>query len=244
MARLKRLALGGHPHHIALFGLAGLDVFVDDHDFALYTNLLRKSCAEQRVAVHAYALLPDRVLLLATPPDEASLSRLMQSLGRQYVAAYNRRHGRAGTLWQGRFRAAPVEASTQLIHCMRHVEQAPVRAGRVSSAAAYAWSSAAHHVGALAPSEARPAALVSAALTDHPVYWRLGNTPFEREAAYGRLLAEPLGAELTSRIEAAVQRGWALGSGEFLASVSSTTSRPAAPRPRGRPKKATASPLD
>ena len=62
-----------------------------------------------RVALHAYALLDDAVQLLLRPPSDAALSRMMQALGRRYVAAFNRRHGRSGTLWDGRFRAGVVQ---------------------------------------------------------------------------------------------------------------------------------------
>ena len=58
--------------------------------------------------------------------------------------------------------------------CSRYIELNPVRAGIVADPSEYAWSSYAHHVG----SKSDPV------ITDHPLYWALGNTPFEREAAY------------------------------------------------------------
>lgn len=227
MARLKRLSVAGHPHHINLLGLAGLPVFADDADHAAYFELLARFAVEYRVEIHAFGLMPSSVQLLATPADSNALSLLMQAVGRQYVAAFNRRHGRAGTLWQGRFQAAPLEASLHLVTCMRYIEQAPVRAGLVAGAAEYLWSSASHHLGAV----------TSALISEHPAFWQLGNTPFEREAAYRRLLEEPLSAVQLRQIESSTRKGWAWGSPGFMAEVSGGARR-AAPGQRGRPRKA------
>lgn len=228
MARLKRLSVAGHPHHITLLGLAGPPVFADDADHAAYLDLLARFAAEHGVDIHAYALLPSGVQLLVTPGDANALSLLMQAVGRQYVAAFNRRYGRAGTLWQGRFQAAPLEAAPHLITCMRYIEQAPVRAGLAVQAGDYPWSSASHHLGAT------PSALIG----DHPAFWQLGNTPFEREAAYRRLLEEPLSSVQLRQIASATLKGWAWGSPAFVATVSGEAVRRAAPGQRGRPRKA------
>ena len=72
-------------------------------------------------------------------------------------------------------------------------------------------------------------------VVDPPEYWRLGNTPFEREAAYGRLLAQGLDAATLHRIEHAAANGWAIGSPQFLAEIAQRAGRPVRPRARGRP---------
>jgi REP-associated tyrosine transposase len=102
-----------------------------------------------------------------------------------------------------------------------------VRAGVAASAVEHPWSSAGHHVGTK----------VDACITEHPHHWRLGNTPFEREAVYRRLLDQPLPGELESRIEHAVSRGWALGDTAFVRTLGEMAPRRVAPLPRGRPRK-------
>ena len=71
--------------------------------------------------------------LLATPAQAESLARLMQSIGRRYVALFNRRHGRRGTLWDGRFRTSLLDSQTLLLPAMLHIESLPVRAGLVAA---------------------------------------------------------------------------------------------------------------
>lgn len=226
MARLPRLALAGELHHVALRGHNGGAVFADESDRAGFLAMLRQAAQEQGVAVHAYALLDAEVRLLATPARDEALGRMIQSLGRRYVLTFNRRHGRRGTLWEGRFRSSVIEAPAWLVDATVHLENLPVDRGLAVLAADWRWSSAAHHLGRVR----------DPLVTEHGAYWSLGNTPFERELAHARLLAQGLTFTRAAAVEQALQRGHALGSGAFLARLAEATSRPLTARPRGRPR--------
>lgn len=227
MARLPRLALAGHPHHVLQRGASRQPVFVDDGDRLAYLEALHEAAATLRVAVHGYVLMDDHVHLLLTPPDDAAVGRLMQSLGRRYVAAFNRRHGRSGSLWEGRFRATLLEKLPHLLGCLRYIEQNPVRAGKVAHAGDWPWSSAPHHLGR------RRDPLI----TEPDVWWHLGNTPFDRETAWRARLEDVMGPREAQPYTDSVVKGWALGSGAFLAQLADKTARPLTARPRGRPRK-------
>ena len=165
--------------------------------------------------------------LLLVPQQADAIGRLLQGVGRRYGAYFNRRHGRRGTLWDGRFRAGVVEPGEATLQCLFWVDGLPQQRGHAADAAG-AWGSAAHRLGL------RRDRLV----TDPPEYWALGNTPFEREAAYGRLLAQGLDAAASRRIEHAAANGWAIGSPQFLAEIAQRLGRPVRPRGRGRPPRA------
>jgi putative transposase len=109
MARLPRLDLADRLHLVIQRGRAGHPVFVDDDDRRRYIGALLESSRECAVAVHAYVLMDDHVILLATPAQATSLARFMQAVGRRYVKAFNRRHARAGALWEGRYRTTVVD---------------------------------------------------------------------------------------------------------------------------------------
>jgi len=220
MARLPRLSVAGHLHLVMQRSHHGATVFQDDEDYRSYLDCLKAALPQHGVQVHAYALLPDRVLILATPQGDDSLARLLQTLGRRFGAGYNRRHQRSGSLWEGRFRSTVVEPSAYLLDCIRYVETAVT-----AEAQDLVWSSAAHHAGRGA----------DPLVTEHAEYWRLGNTPFEREARYRALVDEPLPAATRQRIGDACLKGWPLGSPAFLHGLESQAQRPVAPRRRGRP---------
>ncbi len=219
MARLPRVAVAGHLHLVAQRAMDGLPVFALDADRVAYRAALRDAARANRVDVHAYGLYYGEARLLVTPAEADGLARTIQSVGRRFVSEFNRRHGRAGPVWQGRFRATVVDPDAAFLPCLRFVE------GDAAAAEATA-SSAGHHRGV------RPDPLI----TDHPVYWRLGNTPFEREAAYRALAEQLLTPDQLSAIEAALGSGWALGSTDFVSSVEGVLHRRLRPLQRGRPR--------
>lgn len=190
---------------------------------------MREAARQFRVAVHAYALLPGHWHLLATPVDSIGLARLMQWLGRQYVPYFNARYGRQGTLWQGRYRAVVLEPDPYLLLFSRYIELSPVRAELVSEPAAYPWSSFPHHAGI------KPDPLI----TDHAAYWALGNTPFEREAAYRELVEQGVPAAEVLTLDTATQKGWPLGSPAFKQALAKQAGRRVEQAPRGRPGRKT-----
>ena len=227
MARLPRLSVAGQVHHIIHRGNNRQPVFADDQDRQAFLDSLREASVLHGLAVHAYVLMDNHIHLLVTPRTDDSLSKAMQTLGRRYVSSYNRRHGRSGTLWEGRFRGAVIESGRYFLTAMRYIELNPVRAGWVNRADDWCWSSATHHLGGKR----------DPLVTDHPLYWGLGNTPFDREASYRAALDQGLGESEIRAITEAATKGWALGSAEFLQSLAQMTSRPLVARKRGRPRK-------
>ena len=229
MARLTRLVVPGLAHHVVQRAVAGQSGFRDLVDHQLFKAALQRSSSECRVALHAYVLLPHGFQLLATSQADGDLGRMMQALSRFYVPAFNRRYQRSGPLWQGRYRTAPVGGADALLTCMLYIEQAPQRE-EGASAVDFPWSSAAVHTGA----RAEP---MLSSVPAESAYWALGNTPFEREAAYTRLVHQPLTTSEVAALESTTLKGWAFGSGEFIASLSESAGRRVAAAARGRPKK-------
>lgn len=230
MARQPRLILPHQPHHLVQRGNDNVRLFRDDEDYTRFLGWLKDSAKFYRVAVHAWALLPDAIQLLATPADETGLALMMQKVGRLYVPWFNARHGRSGSLFGGRFRTALVDAPSYLLACSRYIELAPVRAQLAATALDYPWSSYAHHAGV------RPDPLVA----DHALYWGLGNTPFQREAVYIALVEQGLGADELELIDTALAKGWPVAAHAFKAELERTTKRQVLPAKRGRPFKSTA----
>lgn len=227
MARLPRLAVADLPHLVEQCGHNGQPLFLDADDRAAYRAALAEAATACGVAIHAYCLDAGRVLLLGTPRQADGLSRMMQRLGRRYTAGFNRRHGRSGTLWAGRFRATVIDAQRHLVEALCHVESDAALAGDAAAPLPERRSSAAHHLGLA----------IDSLVSDHACFWALGNTPFERHAAYRLLVLQPLAPAQRERFDAAVRKGWALGSPAFLAALANTTPRRLQPLSPGRPRR-------
>lgn len=224
MARLPRLVIDRQLHHLVHRAPVGGAISLVEEDRADLLDALLTVSREAAVAVHAYAVLPDRVQLLCTPERGAELARMMQRLGRRYVGAFNARHGRTGTPWAGRYRTTVLQAERYLVDAMRLIESAPVVSGLVEQPEHWIASSAAHHFGRR----------VDPLVSDHPQFWQLGNTPFEREATYRRLCEGPVSAASSTAIQQATERGWALGDATFLDELGRQQARRLQPQRRGR----------
>ena len=219
MARQPRFLLAGQPHLIEQRGHNGAPVVLDDDDRQQWLALLRDAVASNRVVLHAWSLGASGFSLLLTPPTPLALSRTMQTLGRRYVGWFNARHGRTGTLWDGRYRACVVEEGEWALCAMRQVE-AP-------SAIERHRSSLPHHLGDQ----------VDPAISDLRAYWSLGNTPFDRQAAYRRRLETGATEAVRLAIERSLRSGRPLGDPVFIATLQRDSSTALVPRPRGRPAK-------
>jgi putative transposase len=231
MSRLARLVMPGHLHLVVQRGRGEAPVFRDAADARVYLDALAQSARDCRVAVHGFGLMPGEARLLVTPGDVAGLGALMQSVGRRYVRAHNLRHAVRGTPWEGRFRSTVVESPAYFVDALRFVEG--LEAG-LSDRSTALVSSAAHHAG-----EQR-----HALVTEHEAFWSLGNTPFDREAAYRRAAESPLAPETLARLSHAALKGWALGSPAFAEALARATGRRSSPLPRGRPRKSASTSAD
>ncbi|RQO83843.1 transposase [Acidovorax sp. FJL06] len=227
MARLPRLTLSGHLHHVIQRGNNRQPIFQDGEDFDTMLGLLADNALQHGVAVHAYVLMDNHFHLLVTPSSADALPQMMQAVGRRYVQYFNRRHVRTGTLWEGRYRSTVLQAERYLLPCMVYLDLNPVRAGLVANAADYPWSSHAHWRGV------RNDRL----LTPHALYWALGNTPFAREAAYAALVQAGIGSLEQTALTASALSGWALGDAEFIEGLQKQTPRRVVQGQAGRPKR-------
>lgn len=225
MARLPRLTLPGHPHHIIQRGNNRQPIFMGAADRETMLSLLETSARKFGVAVHAYVLMDNHFHLLATPQTPDGIPKWMQSVGRSYVRYFNDLHQRSGTLWEGRYRATLIQTERYLLACMAYIDLNPVRAGVAAQAIDYPWSSHAHYTGRR----------FDKWLTPHPLVWEMGNTPFAREAAYSDLVQAGLGQSSLTALTEATMQGWALGDADFVANLQTQTQRRVSKRAPGRP---------
>ncbi|NIA69521.1 addiction module toxin RelE [Pelagibius litoralis] len=140
MARPLRLERPGAVYHISTLGNAGQAVFRGPDDSQLFLDVLGEACRRFHWRCLAYCLLPDRYTLVVVT-DAATLSRGMRQINGPYTQAFHRRHGSAGHLFQGRYRAVMVEQAGYLAFVCCDVLRQPVRRGVAPEAGAWRWSS-------------------------------------------------------------------------------------------------------
>ncbi|WP_344759125.1 transposase [Luteimonas lutimaris] len=225
MARLPRFDLAGIPQHVVQRGNNRLPCFFDDDDRQRYLQCLRHGLSRFGCELHAYVLMSNHVHLLLTPKEAGAVSRLMHTFSRNYVGLFNGRHGRTGTLWEGRYKACLVDSGSYFLACSRYIELNPVRAWMVAHAGDHPWSS----YGANAGWRLDPL------LTPHSEYLSLGPDSMARAATYRALFADALPDDLVEEIRCYLQQQKALGTDRFRSWVEARTGRFSGVRQAGRP---------
>ena len=230
MARLPRLTLPGYPHHIIQRGNNRQTIFTTAADYQYLLSLLNENAKKFAVDIHAYVLMTNHFHLLATPQTDTGLPQMMQAVGRSYVRYFNDLQTRTGTLWEGRYRSTLIQTDRYLLACMAYIDLNPVRAGMVTEARDYPWSSHGFYVGLRSDK----------LITPHALFWDLANTPFGREVAYADLVRTGVNAQQQAALTRSTLAGWALGGDGFVANLQKMTERRVTMAKAGRPFNKTA----
>ena len=140
MPRLPRQEVAGGVFHVYARGNDRRDLFLDALDHERYLRLLGRATLHCRWHLLAYCLMPNHVHLLVETP-ETNLAKGMQQIHAPYAQAFNKKHGRCGHVFQGRYGATAVADDPQLITVVRYIARNPVSAGLAAHPAAWPWSS-------------------------------------------------------------------------------------------------------
>ena len=214
MARLARVVVPGHPHHVTQRGNGRARTFFDDHDYMLYRDLLAANCRAAGVEVWAWCLMPNHVHLILVPSDPDGLRRALARVHRHYAGVIQARRKRSGHFWQGRFGAVAMDEE-HLAAALRYVSLNPVRARLVARAEDWRWSSTRAHL------RGKDDGLTTLA----PIK--------DRVPRFADLLAGAPDTELFKRLRAAESIGRPLGDNDFLARIERRIGRVLKPGKRG-----------
>ena len=130
----------GAVYHVIARGNERRNVFRDDVDRRSYLERLAQYRARFGFRLYAYCLMPNHIHLSIETGD-VRLSRVMLALQGSYAQAFNRRHGRVGHLFQGRYKAFLVQRDPYLLALIRYIHENPVAAAIAPRTWMYRWSS-------------------------------------------------------------------------------------------------------
>ena len=153
--RLRRAAYQpGHFYHIYNRGAHRLPIFREPENYLFVIQRLKKYSRQYNLTVIAYCLLPNHYHLLIRQDDKHPASLLPQYTFNSYSKAYNRRYHHSGTLFEGNFKAKPVQDEAYLLTLCRYIHTNPVKHGLVSQIEAWPYSNYPEWI------QARPGSLV------------------------------------------------------------------------------------
>jgi putative transposase len=141
MPRTARASAANWVYHVLNRGNAQAEVFHKDDDYAAFVRLMEEACERISMRVLGWCLMPNHFHLVLWPRGDGDLSRWMQWLMTSHVRRYHRHYGSSGHVWQGRFKAFPIQQDEHLLTVLRYAERNPLRAKLTRTAEAWPWSS-------------------------------------------------------------------------------------------------------
>ena len=222
MPRKPRVSRGGLAYHVMNRGNNRDSIFHKAADYDAFLNILAHVReAEPGVRVLAFCLMPNHWHLVLWPREDGQLSRFVQLLStthvRRYFAHYHRDSG--GHLYQGRFRAFPIQRDEHLLAVLRYVEANPLRGKKVQRGRDWKWSS------------------LSAHLSGDPLKL-LDEWPIDRPKNWEALVDGPMAEGELEAVRTSVKRGRPFGSEQWVTRTAKALGLEYTLRPRGRPPKA------
>jgi putative transposase len=147
MARAPRAIRAGGCYHLINRGNNRATLFHHPADYAAFVALIR--AAQERVPLDllAVCLMPNHFHLVVRPQRDVDVARWMHWLLTTHAHRHNLIYGTCGRVWQGRYKAFPIEQDDHLLTVLRYVERNAVRAGLVRRARDWKWGSAAWRLG-------------------------------------------------------------------------------------------------
>lgn len=124
-------------------------IFKGDDDRHNFLRILSQSIGSYSVLLHAYVLMDNHFHLLVTTPL-GNLAEFMRHFNITYTSYFNRRHTRAGHLYQGRYKSILVDRESYLSVLSRYIHLNPIRVllveqypdeQRIDFLLQYPWSS-------------------------------------------------------------------------------------------------------
>jgi putative transposase len=150
VSRQLRIEFPGAVYHVFSRGNQKQPIFLSDEDRFYLHKILGDVHGKFGVIIQAYCLMPNHYHLNASTPL-GGLSKAMHLLNTGYSVYLNKKHGRCGHLFQGRFKSILVEAGSYAIELTRYIHLNPVRAGLVARPEDYVWSSYRDYLGLRPP---------------------------------------------------------------------------------------------
>ncbi len=217
MARTARASVGGAIYHALNRGNRRSVVFHKPADYDAFVEAIGEASRRLPVDLFGYCLMPNHFHLVIRPHADGDLGRWMRWLLTTHALRYHRHYQTTGHVWQGRYKAFPIQDDDHLTTVLRYVERNPLRAELVARAEHWKWSSLPGWLG------------------NDPLLWR--GEPAPRGSDWVKRVNKPLSAGDLQRLRESVDRERPFGSEEWTLRTAERLGLESTLRGRGRPRR-------
>ena len=220
MPRTARASAGNVIYHVLNRGNGRNEVFHKDEDYGSFLILLNQANDRANMRLLAFCLMPNHFHLIAWPRKDGDLSTWMQWLMTSHVRRYHRHYNSSGHVWQGRFKAFPIQSDEHLLTVMRYVERNPINAKTIPIRKAQNW----------------PWSSAGTPRKDYEVV-DLHPSPVAKQKDWLTWVNKPLSEKEYDALNISMKRGSPFGSSQWQKRISKKLGLESTLRPIGRPKK-------
>lgn len=226
MARKTRIFVAGMPYHVIQRGNNKGPIFLCDQDRFYFLKISREAKNKYPCYIYSYCLMDNHFHLLIEPVQENNISLFIKFLGVKYIYYFNKRYGRTGTLWEGRFKCSLIDKDSYFLTCLRYIEMNPLRAGIVDFLQAYRWTSY----------RSKAYGEKDNILDGDGWYKGLGRTDQERQIKYRNFFENQIPDFELNLIREMTNKNSVLGREDFKKKIAQLTGRTVTVRYSGRPR--------
>ncbi len=224
MPRTARYAPGGLIYHALNRAVARLPLFQKQADYEAFERVIEEAHERVPLEILSYCVMPNHWHFVLRPRKNGELTDFLRWLTHTHTMRWHAHHNTVGSghLYQGRFKAFPIQDDEHFYTVARYVERNALRANLVARAEDWRWSSLWHREQGSEPSRS----LLAAWPLPYPRTWvKLVNAPQTE-------------AELNA-VRTAIRRGSPFGDDPWQRRISKRLGLESTLRPRGRPPKKT-----
>lgn len=143
MPRIARYAPKGLIYHALNRAVARLPLFEKAADYEAFEQVVQRAHEKFPIQILAYCVMPNHWHFVLRPVEDDQLTAFLRCVAHTHTMRWHAHYRTSGTghLYQGRFKAFPVEDDDHFYTVARYVERNALRAGLVAQAQAWRWSS-------------------------------------------------------------------------------------------------------
>lgn len=223
MPRTVRIAPGGYIYHALNRGVAQLPLFENNDDFEDFERVLIAAVERRPIRLLGYCIMPNHWHFMLWPKRDGELTDFLRWLTHTHSQRWHSRHHTTGSghLYQGRFKAFPIQGDAHYLTVLRYVEQNALRTGLCKRAEQWRWGSLAHRF-------AEPSDPIGQILAEGPL-------PLPRD--WRARVNRPQRTKELEAVRLSVKRGQPFGSPAWQEKTANRLGLQSTFRLRGRPRK-------
>ena len=140
MARKLRVKfVEEYYYHLINRGNSKNTIFIHDKDKEYFIKKFRELLQDSDILIDKFCIMNSHFHILLKPSEDSNIPKFIQILCSSYSLYYNKKYGKIGHVFQGRYKAKQITTYQGLLNVRKYIQQNPVKAGYCDKPENYKW---------------------------------------------------------------------------------------------------------